>query len=106
MSFFPISLRQKLSQARPGARIRFRSETVPFDIAPMVAIESILMISLTFAGLAFRTTAAAANSAIKLFPSERTVKPPDQRGRWDSSVMKMPLPEFGDLPWVEVDPSV
>jgi hypothetical protein len=72
----------------------------------MVAIESILITNLVSTGQALKTTAAAASSAIKLFPSERTVKPPDQRGWWFSLVIKIPLPEFEDFPRVEVEPSV
>ena len=87
----------RTAEVEPGptwARIRFLSERTPLDRAPMVAMESILSIRVRPAGHAFKTTAAAASSAMKLLPSARTVSPPDQRGWFCSFVMKMPLPEL------------
>src|SRR5690349_3201809 len=86
------------NHARPVARIRLRSETIPFVIAPIVAIESILSVKSRDGGQALVTIAAAAISAIKLFPSDRTTSSPDHTSLWSLFVIKIPLPELGLLP--------
>ena len=106
LDFSIASERHRLSQARPAARTRFLSETIPLEIAPIVAVESIFSASVVSFGHAFRTTAAAESSAMKLFPSARTTRPPDQRGLCFPSVVKIPLPEFADLLLVAVERSV
>src|SRR6185312_1283973 len=98
LDFSIASERHRLSQARPAARTRFLSETIPLEIAPIVAVESIFSASVVSFGHAFRTTAAAASSAMNLFP--------DQRGLCFPSVIKIPLPEFAALLLVAVEPSV
>src|SRR3569833_1748081 len=75
-------------------------------MAPMVARESILKDIESDSGQALTAIAAAASSAIKLFPSDRTIIPPDQRGLSIWSVMYIPLPEFATIPFGSVDPSV
>ena len=63
---------QKLSHALPAARTRLLSDSVPFEMAPIAAFESILSVIGRPIGQPLIATAAAANSAIKLFPSART----------------------------------
>src|ERR1700709_2299745 len=74
------SCRQKLSQGLPAALMRLLSETSLFEIAPIVAVESILSFSDKPSGHAFIAIAAAANSGMKLLPSERITRPPDHKG--------------------------
>ena len=73
----------------------------------MAAMESTCIVNVRFRGRALMSMVAAAISATKLFPSERTVPPPLVIGMCESVVMCMPYPEFSDfLLLVSVDPSV
>src|SRR4051794_12371493 len=99
------SFRQKFSHARPAAHTRFRSETGPLVMAPIAAFESIRMVIGNSGGQALTTMAAAANSAIKLLPSVRTTKPPDQMSVLASSVTWILAPELDFVDLAEVDPS-
>src|SRR5690606_21234397 len=61
------SFRQKLSHGLPAARTLLLSDTIPFESAPIAALESISRVHFRFLGMALITQAAAANSAIKFF---------------------------------------
>src|SRR5690242_9666406 len=100
------SSRPKFNQARPAERIRFLSETGPFDMAPMAAFESIRRVRGNDGGQALITITAAASSAIKLLPSVRETNPPHQASLFISSVITMLLPELGLLFRTAVEPSV
>ena len=72
-------------------------------MAPIAAFESIRIVIGNSGGQALTTMAAA---AIKLLPSVRTTKPPDQMSVSASSVTWILAPELGFVDLAEVDPSV
>src|SRR6185437_1287820 len=106
ISFSRKAAREKFNHGLPAARTRLRSESDPWESAPMAALESMFTTREKFSGHALIKIDAAAISGIKLFPSAQIESPPFQIGTWSPSVMSMPHPEFFDFDLTSVDPSV
>ena len=92
--FFWKFSREKLSHTLPAALIRFRSESTPFEIAPMPANESDRMVVEIPTGIALIIQERAAISGRKLFQSERIIIPPCHIILCCKSVMTILRPEF------------